>query len=165
LLLLTVNCSKDPLSKFEGIFDIRAMTIHPGAAYFYASSDSTHIYLCPNIIHRWIFTRKAGDRFTIGVDNDPLMVFYVNDFGGLGIGTFPPSSTDTRYFFTLSDTKDHLTASHSVSTGKYVYVPYCEKNGETWSYDVNLVDDLNSCLAVDPRTDSCYCINGFTLEK
>jgi hypothetical protein len=120
LLLLTVNCSKDPLSKFEGIFDIRAMTIHPGAAYFYASSDSTHIYLGPQVVQRWRFTRKTGDRFAIGVENDPSMVFYVNDFGGLSIVTFPPGSTDTRYFFTLSESKNHLTVIRSVSSGKYV---------------------------------------------
>ena len=113
----------------------------------------------------WKISRAGGKSFIISVAENPTTVFHISNSGGMELAVLAPMTADTRAYFTIEQTKKQMVAFHSVYSGKYIYVPYCEKNGDTWSHDINTVSDLTTCYATNPSADTCYCISGFALER
>jgi hypothetical protein len=166
LLLLSGACNKtDALSKYEGSFAIKVATLHPAASFIIVDADSTSVDLINvnNISLVWKF-KRVGDYFTITASDNPKHSLHVNDFGGLEVAKLP-SVADNRYYFSIHAAKNNLVMIQSVFSGKYLYVAYCEKNGVTWSYDVNFVADITTCNANNTTADTCYCLPSFQLLK
>ena len=165
LIFLFLSCKKDPLQQYEGNFRIRVPIIHPSTAYIVASGDSTQLYMSTQGTQTWKISRVGGQSFTISVAENPARVFHISNGGGMELAVLSPMTPDTRAYFTIEQTKNQMVAFHSVYSGKYIYVPYCEKNGEAWAYDINTVSDLTTCNAMSAGADTCYCVSSFALER
>ncbi len=166
IMMLLASCSKtDALSKYEGNFTIKIATLHPAPSFVTVDSDSTRVDLVNvnNISLVWKFIR-VGDYFIITSSDNPKHSLHVNDFGGLEVAALP-AATDNRFYFFIHAAKNNLVTIQSVYSGKYIDVPYCEKNGETWSYDINFNADLTTCNASNITADTCYCLSSFQLLK
>ena len=166
IAILSGACSKtDALTKYEGNFTIKVATLHPAASFVVVDSDSTRVDLVNvnNISLVWKFNR-VGDYFTITASDNPKHSLHVGDFGGLEVAALP-AATDNRFYFSIHAAKNNMVTIQSVYSGKYLSVPYCEKNLGTWSYDVNFVSDITTCYANNATADTCYCISTFGLVK
>lgn len=167
IFFLSGSCKKaDPFSQYEGNFRIKVSTIHPASSYMVIDSDSTRVDLStnPNVLLTWKILRAGGDYFTITALDNPKHSLHIDDFGSPEVGPLP-ASTDNKYFFSIKSAKNNLVTIQSVYSGKYLYVPYCEKNLQTWSYDVDFVDNITTCNANNTTADTCYCIFAFQLVR
>ena len=165
IICIFTGCKKDAFQKYEGDFKIKVMLVHPDHSYFVASGDSTKLNLYFNGNQHWNFSRVNGNQFIIAATENPEIVFFTNDFGGIELAHRSQNAAPTRTYFTIEETEKQSIAIKSVYNSKYLYVPYCEKNGDTWAYDVNLIADRTTCLAESAGADTCYCVSSFLLEK
>lgn len=162
LVIVNADCKKTNSERYEGNFEIRVNLLSPASAALVVDSDSTRVDLSFPTTLTWKISSAGNGSYFITARDNPNHSLYVNDGGGPSVAPLPASSDD-RYHFYITPSGNNLVTIRSASTHKFLYVPYCEKNQETWAYDVNFVADTSICNANNPIADTCYCRFAFQL--
>jgi len=170
--LMHTACNKKSMSPYTGSYYVRIPLAEPSEqnTYFVPGSSFDGPYLQDNAASfrkGWKFVAVAGKGYNIeAADSASMLITELGNFPTLA----PRSSAyaDQQLFKIIpSRNNPNLVAFQSNSSGKYIQLNYCYKQGETWGYSF-IMADSSGCAAsqiinLSGQADTCYCVYQYLL--